>query len=437
MKKALLPIRKEIKKFRGVTITLPKRFGFKNHGIMDFDGVLKLFDWSLENIQVRIDLTECTSADYQAISLIVIYSWYLKSRGCTVDHIIDYTAERDASVMWKRLGALGTFPVLFQPYQQFKGDNYKPLFALRKESNSGKDFKDILTAIDSYTGEFDISYTDTLRYVLSELMYNATEHGLAYAQATNINLPALVQMSWYKNKEEMNFIIADLGVGIKAHIEQTYPGQDSNEAAIRLAIQPEKSGTFANSNPYNAKNNAGMGLYLSSNIIKRLNGDMYILSNDGLVHISPRDTTSKTLNYAWKGTIAFLSIRIGKDDSNDLSAILQELRQKAEAERSLLKNEEIDQQFTLYMSNYFGDYAELKTEAINIRDRYLLPAIEDGKKVIIDCRNIKSAPHSFLNALLATPIKRLGLSAYKRIKVINAEPDIRETIDFIFEDNTN
>ena len=77
MKKALLPIKRN-QKFSGVTITLPKRFGFKNHGIMDFNGILKYFDWNLENIQVRIDFTECTSADYQAISLIVIYSWYLK-----------------------------------------------------------------------------------------------------------------------------------------------------------------------------------------------------------------------------------------------------------------------------------------------------------------------------------------------------------------------
>ncbi|TYO12047.1 DUF4325 domain-containing protein, partial [Acinetobacter baumannii] len=112
-------------------------------------------------------------------------------------------------------------------------------------------------------------------------------------------------------------------------------------------------------------------------------------------------------------------------------------RQNAEQERSYLRNEEVDQQFVLYMTNYFGDHAELKSEAINIRDKYLLPAIESGKKVIIDCKNIKRAPHSFLNALLATPITRLGMSAYKRIKVINAEPDIRETIDFIFEDNTN
>ncbi|WP_032033173.1 STAS-like domain-containing protein [Acinetobacter sp. 723929] len=93
--------------------------------------------------------------------------------------------------------------------------------------------------------------------------------------------------------------------------------------------------------------------------------------------------------------------------------------------------------FFLIYKLYFGDFAEIKEEAINFRDKYLLPAIEDGKKIIIDCQNVKSAPHSFLNALLATPIKRLGMSAYKQIRIINAEMNIRETIDFILEDNTN
>ena len=46
------------------------------------------------------------------------------------------------------------------------------------------------------------------------------------------------------------------------------------------------------------------------------------------------------------------------------------------------------------------------------------------------------APHSFLSGLFASPIKSLGISAYKRLKFINTKPEIRETIDFIFDDNT-
>lgn len=436
MFEGMLAVKKEIRKQKTVTITIPKRFGFRSHDVFDFDSVFKIFNWSLESVPVKIDLSTCTSSDYQALSLIVIYAWYLKHRGCTVSFIIDHESDRYASAMWKRLGALGTFPVLLEPNQQFKGDNYKPLFALRRGNNE-KDFKDIITAIETYTSGFDISYTDTLRYILSELMYNTIEHGPFFSNNLDIFIPSLVQMSWYQDKDVINFIVTDLGVGIKQHLEQTYPGIENDEEALRIAIQPEKSGTFANTDPYQAKNNAGMGLYLSSNIIRKLKGEMYIISGNGLLHISPRDVTSTTLQNQWRGTIAFLSIQLGGGNKTDLDEILQELRENAENERSRRQNEKQDEQFVLNMVNFFGDFAEIKLEAINIRDKYLLPELDRGKKIIIDCKGIKSAPHSFLNALLATPIKRLGMHAFKRIKVINAEPNIRETIDFIFEDNTD
>lgn len=436
MLEAMLPVKKELKKLKTVTINLPKSFGLKDHDAFDFDQIFSVFNWNVKNCPVKIDITKCTSSDYQALSLIVLYAWYLKNQGCTVEIIFDHKATSGVSLMWKRLGAPGTFPVLLEPNQQFKGDSYKPLFALRK-GNNNKDFKDIIAAIESYTDGFDISYTETLRYVLSELLYNTQEHGTCYSDHLDILVPSLVQMCWYRNKDVIQFIIADLGIGIKKHIEQSYPGQESDEMAIKLSIQPEKSGTFAQTNPYNAKNNAGMGLYLSSNIIRKLKGEMYIASGNGLVHISPRDITSKTLENSWHGTIAFLAIKLKGDEKNDLQAILQELRKNAEDERNKEKLIKQDEQYVVHMSAYFGDFAEIKEDAIKYRDKYLLPAIEDGKKIIIDCQNIKSAPHSFLNALLATPIKRLGMSAYKQIRIINAEMNIRETIDFILEDNTN
>jgi hypothetical protein len=66
-----------------------------------------------------------------------------------------------------------------------------------------------------------------------------------------------------------------------------------------------------------------------------------------------------------------------------------------------------------------------------------MPAVDEGKGLILDFDEVVSAPHSFLNALLASPIRDLGMSAYKRIKIRNASPEIRETIDFILDENTN
>lgn len=435
MFEALLPIKQEIRRANTQFIKLPKRFAFRHHDIHDFDKVFHIFDWGIHDCPVKIDLRECSNANYQAISLLVLYAWYLKSNGCTVEILIDHDAVNGASTMWKKLGALGTFPILFEPNQQFKGDPLKPLFAVRGGNNQ-QDFKDVVNGIEKYTECFDINYTKTLRFIISELLYNTLEHGRNYSEKLEIPIPSIVQMCWYREKDEIHFIIADLGMGIKAHLEQTYPGLDSHEEAIKLAIQPEKSGTFAYSNPYNEKNNAGMGLYLSSNIIKQLRGDMYLISGNGMLHISPRDVTSKELKCSWPGTIALLVIRLQGEEGNDLDSILQRLRADAESERR--KNQDLEKQdeFIVHVSAYFGDYAEIKSEAINYRNKYLIPKLDEGRKVLFDFKNVKSAPHSFLNALLASPIKRLGMESYKKIKIINADSNIRETIDFIFDDNT-
>lgn len=434
MFEALLPIKQEIRRSKTKILKLPKRFAFRHHDIHDFDKVMNFFDWEIKDCPVKIDLRECSNANYQAISLLVLYAWHLKANGCTVEILIDHDAQNGASLMWKKLGALGTFPILLEPNQQFKGDPLKPLFAVRNGNNE-QDFKDVICGIEKYTECFDINYTKTLRFIISELLYNTLEHGGRYSNKLEISLPSIVQMCWYREKDEIHFIIADLGIGIKEHLSQTYHGLASDEEAIKLAIQPEKSGTFANTDPYKAKNNAGMGLYLSSNIIRQLCGDMYLISGHGLVHISPRDTTSKVLISHWPGTVALLTIRL-RGENNDLDEILQNLRTEAQNER--VKNKEMEDkgEFIVHVAAYFGDYAEIKSEAINYRDKYLLPNLAEGKKIILDFKNVKSAPHSFLNAFLATPIKKLGIESYKRIKTINADSNIRETIDFILDDNT-
>jgi hypothetical protein len=111
----------------------------------------------------------------------------------------------------------------------------------------------------------------------------------------------------------------------------------------------------------------------------------------------------------------------------------------SEITEAIPKTDKSQQSDVLYISvrNYFGTYAEDKDLAKKIRDEKLLPALAENKTLTIDFENIISAPHSLLNAMLATPIRQLGLAAYKKIKVINVSPDIRVTLDFIFDDNTS
>lgn len=429
----LSEIKREIARERTITLRLPNKFAFKDHDVYDFDAFLSFFDWGINEAPVRIDLTKCRVANYQSLALLVLYAWRLKEQGCRVT-FVESPGELGASAMWRRMGARGLFSVLPNVNQAFKGDPYKPLFAVRNNA----DFKSVISTAEKYTAGFNVEYMETLRYVLSELLYNTMEHGKALGERglKNIRIPSLVQFTWYAKKNQIHFLIGDIGIGVMNHLRQAYPQLSSDEEAIQYALRPRVSGTFGKNDPYKEQNNAGMGLYLSSNIIRRLRADMHILSGGGVTHISPRDVTARSLDHGWPGTFVLVTLDLSTDSDFILHRIMQDFRQAAETEQNVADQNESKTIFYLEINNIFGPYAEDKDAAIRFRDKYLFASIEEGKQILINFEGVKSAPHSFLSALLASPVKVLGLFAYKKIKIVSATPEIRETLDFIFNDNT-
>ena len=417
-----------------ITINIPNRFSFTDHGTYNFSDMFKVLDWSIREQNVVIDFSRCFRANYQAISLLILYIWYLKLNQCYITFRYSYNKE-GASKMWHLMGAKGWLNVLNRNNSNFNGHEYKPLLAVRHQ----KDFFAALSKTESYTKGFNVEYEKTLRYVISELLYNTLEHGnkIIKKGPQHIRLPSIIQFTWYKNKGLLQFVIADLGIGIKSHLEQAYPPYDTHCGAIIDSLKYQVSGTFRSANPYKSKDNAGVGLYISSNIVRRLSADMHIASGNGLVHISPTDTTATTLESYWPGTLVLVSLNLDKEGHLNLHEIMSAIRTSATKE--IRQADQIEKQETLYINvlNYFGPYAENKQEAISFRDSRIMPSLEGDKLILIDFQGVTAAPHSFLSALLATPIKKIGIRAYKKIKVVNAEQEIRETIDYILDDNTS
>jgi hypothetical protein len=411
-----------------ITITLPDRLTFIHDRVYDFDRYLGLFDWTLKDAQIQLDFRQCRNANYQALSLCVLYIWHLRKMGCHVELLYGERADQGITAMWYNMGAMGLFHVLGDENKNFIGTPHKPLLAIR----NSEDFRTALAKAENYTRTLNIEYEKTLRYILSELLYNTLEHG-----QSDKKIPSLLQFAWYATKHELSFVIADLGIGIRRHLSQSYRLDDDVEA-ILLALKPQVSGTFNGSRrTYAAKNNAGVGLYLSSSILGRLHAHMYIVSGTGLVHISPTNLTRRKLRSTWPGTLVYVTLKLGAIADLNLQKMMAEFREAAASELSRANAKDQKQSFYLNMRNYFGRYAEDKQLAIKLRDEKVLPAIEEGASIVVDFEEVISAPHSLLNALLATPIQRLGLTAYKKIKVTNASPEIRETIDFIMDENTS
>ncbi|MBF0311420.1 MAG: DUF4325 domain-containing protein [Magnetococcales bacterium] len=416
------------------TIRLSPSFSFWTRDVIDFDQVLGQFVWDPADQEVEIDLTSCQTANYQALALLVPYIWKLVAKGKKIT--VKRVAERGSpGEMWSLMGARGWSQVLFNEDQSFRGDPFKPLMAIRGTRDVGL----ALSRIDEYTKEFEISYRDILYYIVSELIYNTVEHGASFFTnrfKRTMRIPSLVQFTWYKTRDELSFLIADTGMGIKAHLEQAYPVFENDAEAIMYALQPRVSGTFNDATGYRATNNAGVGLFISSNIVRKLHADMYLLSGNGLVHVSPMDVTRKNLNYRWPGTAVLILVKLSRStETLHFQRMMAELRDKAARESSVSGDADEDNKVYLSIENYFGKYAEDKQAAIQYRVRHLMPAIAEGKTVLLDFADVQGAPHSFLSALLAVPIQTLGQKAYKRLKIRNASTEIRETIDFILDEN--
>lgn len=426
-------LEKEQDRERTVTLQLPPSFAFARQGATDLDSYLSFFDWSLQGRPVRLDFSVCQSANYQALSLLALYIWRLRKQGCRVTTLLG-DESKGAGLMWRLMGALGLSQVSTDDHVQFRSDKFKPLIAIRNMD----DFKLAVSTAEEYTSGFGVEYTKTLHYVLSELLYNTLEHGVSFFNSGGIQkrMPSIIQFTWYETRNLIQFVVADVGIGIRKHLSQAYPGIESDEEAIRMAIRPHVSGTFGRLDPYVSKNNAGVGLFLSTNIARRLNADMHIVSGHGVMHVSPRDITTKTLLHHWPGTFVVVSLKVNKSPKFALHSMMQEFQEAARVE--LAKGDLKDERDRLYFDvrNYFGPYAEDKQAAIRQRDAKLIPALREGKSLVVDFASVNSAPHSFLSALLATPIKILGMAAYKKIKIVNASPEIRETIDYILDENT-
>lgn len=196
----LYGVRRKLRQQAKVTLKVPTEFTFNRSGVKYFDTVLSFLDWTVKNRPVEIDFTDCRSANYQAAALLIPYCWKLKQQRCTISFKLADGHEQNGSRVWMLMGAQGLFAVATDPKTNFKFNEHKPLFALR---NSG-DFRDALATADQFTNNFGLEYQKTLRYVISELLYNTIEHGNSdfFWRSKRFPTPSILQFTWYEKINE-------------------------------------------------------------------------------------------------------------------------------------------------------------------------------------------------------------------------------------------
>jgi len=153
------------------------------------------------------------------------------------------------------------------------------------------------TILSNFSDLSDLHQKDLkkyLQYLIAEILNNVADHsgsshgGFAMAQ-------------YYPTKRKVQVAVADSGVGILQHINNSFPNITTDEEALKKAIE---MGVTASSNRmYGHERNAGYGLYALLQIIKETKGQVVIISNTGILRCKDGEITTDTLQESWKGTV--------------------------------------------------------------------------------------------------------------------------------------
>ncbi|MBI2549327.1 ATP-binding protein [Candidatus Woesearchaeota archaeon] len=164
----------------------------------------------------------------------------------------------------------------------------------------------------------DPEHTDSIKYVISELIRNVLEHSRS-------EQGAIVSAQYYKKSNTIRIGIVDRGVGIKKTINNAYPAETHLEA-IRLALTPGITGTTQRIG--GTEYNAGAGLFFIKSIAQ-INREFFIIysgnamykllkSKPEMKHVKlhgdpfeDRHSTGEDYPH-WEGTVVGVDISLSK-----------------------------------------------------------------------------------------------------------------------------
>lgn len=275
----------------------------------------------------------------------------------------------------------------------------------------------------------DEELAGAVQYSLIELLRNVVQHSGSHGGGV-----AMAQ--YYPNTGLVELCVADMGVGVKATINEAYPEIDSSLKAIKLATLPHVSRTFGPSVYTAMRDNAGLGLFFIKQIASLSGGSFFLGSKNALIDIwGDKNGQQKKLyklarNGGWPGTFAYLQLR--RDTIGDFDSILTVCRRMAAearkypAELALDFIEEVPEVEELVVVKVKG-FEEDVEEAAIVREELILPTIAKGTMVVLDFAGVKFATQSFVHALMYKVI-RDGQQIGSTLSIAGCSNSTREAV---------
>jgi len=278
-----------------------------------------------------------------------------------------------------------------------------------------------------------------LGYVFDELLRNVLQHshdalgGIACAQRMDPG-------SGYPHTS-IQLVVADNGIGIRSSLASTFGEDLSAHEALVHSMEPHVSGAFS-PGAYGSHENAGLGLFVVSEIVRRTAGRLMLATRGGSIFIegdadfgSNHRMRKSSLGYP--GTLAAFELPIiGKDDSempdlefqNLLAAILRkadEQRQRSSMHRVINYESPPAGARHMLVAMSIGSL-----EASATMRAALVRALERGESICLSFLNVALATQSQIHALLFDVIRR-ARDLNSLIWVEHCAPEVVIVLDFV------
>jgi len=248
----------------------------------------------------------------------------------------------------------------------------------------------------------DEELSGAVRYSIVELLRNVVQHS-----HSSIGGTAMAQ--YYPSTGLVEVAVADYGVGVLSSLRPGYPEIGNDLTALKFALLPHVSGTFRPHAYASMSDNAGLGLFFIKEIATRSGGGFFLGSRNALVDLwgNQDGTFGKKYQIAtrggWPGTFALLQLR--RDSIAEFGALLGVCRDlAAEARRDPT---EIALDFLEEVPDIEGlvvvkvaEFEEDVDAAARTRDTVIIPALKEGRMVVMDFKGIKAGTQSFAHACM-------------------------------------
>jgi len=356
--------------------------------------------------QVVIDFRDVEFMEPWAVAIFASFGLALRAKGVVVHAELD-----PANPANQYLAAVGLQSVLTTgPIDNpASGTPYPDSTGLRV-FQSIRDAESFAARASELVSGIDEDAALRVRYCVEEIGRNAIQHA-----SSPVGAVAIAQR--FPKHGHVQIAVCDAGQGVQRSLKAYYPELVTDLESLRMAILPRTSGA-APPTVYGGSGdqNQGLGLFFTREIAWRAGGALWLASGTGLLGIqSGKESGSqrvyRTIN-RWEGTLAVVHLpEQSASDFGEIIGVCHQLVQDVERDAASGGLDFVDS-----ATEFPDDAIDLKIALVQndleaahaLRDQKLMPAIRDGRQVVLDFAGVRFLSTSIAQALLGEAFRTPG-----------------------------